>query len=336
MKILYAIQGTGNGHVARAEDVIPILRQYGDLDLFLSGAQADIRLDHPVKYRSKGLSFYFGKAGGVDLVKTFSRNSPRDVYNEIKRFPVDKYDVVVNDFEPITAWACLQKKIPCVGLSHQSALLSPFTPKPKTHDPVGEWILRNYAPVKAFVGFHFARFDGNIITPVVRRRIREAQISDKGHYTAYLPAYDERKLLPVLNKFPAVRWHVFSKHTRVPYHIRKISVYPINNEEFTASMTSSSGVLCGAGFETPAEALYLEKKLLVIPMKRQHEQHYNAAALKKMGVPVMKKLNKRSADKIEKWLDSNEIVKVDYDDVAPEAVGRAMAMAVGKLRDADI
>lgn len=326
MKILYAIQGTGNGHVARAEDIIPVLQQYGKLDLFVSGAQADIRLAYPVKYKSKGLSFYFGKRGGVDLMKTFGRNSSRDVYHEIKTFPVEKYDLVINDFEPITAWACINKRIPCVGLSHQSALLSPLTPKPKNFDPIGEWIIKHYAPVKNYVGFHFSAFDRNIYTPVIRRRIREAPVSDKGHYTVYLPAYDERKLLPILSRFPSVRWHVFSKHTRTPHHLKRISVYPVNNEEFTASMASSTGVLCGAGFETPAEALYLQKKLLVVPMKGQHEQHYNAAALKQMGVPVVKKLKKKSVARIGQWLDERKTVHVEYDDVAPQAVGTAMAI----------
>ena len=79
MKILYAIQGTGNGHIARAEDIVPILRQHGDIDLFVSGAQADIKLSYPVKYKSKGLSFYFGKRGGVDLIKTFRKNSSKEV-----------------------------------------------------------------------------------------------------------------------------------------------------------------------------------------------------------------------------------------------------------------
>lgn len=327
MRILYAIQGTGNGHIARAEDIIPVAQKYGKLDLFVSGAQADITLGYPVKYTSKGLSFYFGKGGGVDLLKTFQRNSVRDVYNEIKAFPVEKYDVVINDFEPITAWACAQKNIPCVGLSHQSALLSPLTPKPKNYDPVGDWIIRNYAPVSSYVGFHFSRFDKNIFTPVIRRRIRESPITDRGHYTVYLPAFDDRKLLPVLSKFPSIRWHVFSKHCARPYHVSKISVYPVNNEEFTASMTSATGVLCGAGFETPAEALYLGKKLLVVPMKRQYEQHYNAAALKQMGVPAIRKFKKKSIAKIGKWIDSARIVEAQYTDVAPEAVGQALALA---------
>lgn len=327
MKILYAIQGTGNGHIARAEDIIPALRQYGKVDILVSGAQADIRLECPVDYRSKGLSFYFGKSGGVDLLKTFGRNNAKDIYKEIKSFPVEKYDVVINDFEPITAWACIQKRIPCVGLSHQSALLSHYTPKPKAYDPVGDWIIRNYAPVKSYVGFHFSSFDRNIFTPVVRARVRNSVVSDNGHYTVYLPAYDDKKLLPVLNKFPTVRWHVFSKHTKSSYHIGKISVYPVNNEEFTASMTSSTGVLCGAGFETPAEALYLGKKLVVVPMKRQYEQHYNAAALKQMGVPVIKKLKKKAVRKIEAWLDTDHRVQVAYTNNAGQAVESAIALA---------
>lgn len=328
MKLLYAIQGTGNGHIARAEDIIPVLKEYGQLDIFVSGAQADIQLEHPVKYKSKGLSFYFGKNGGVDLLKTFGKNSSREVYRGIKDFPVGKYDLVINDFEPITAWACISKRIPCIGLSHQAALLSSQTPKPRSFDPVGDWIIKHYAPVKNYVGFHFASFDRNIFTPVIRRRIREAGITNKGHYTVYLPSYDDKKLLPILGKFPSLRWHVFSKHTNTPYHFRRISVYPVNNEEFTASMTSSAGVLCGAGFETPAEALYLQKKLLVVPMKRQYEQHYNAAALKEMGVPVIKKLKKKkSVDRIQEWIDSREAVKVLYPDIAPEAVGCALALA---------
>lgn len=327
MKILYAIQGTGNGHIARAEDVIPILKEHGKLDIFVSGAQADIKLDYPVKYRSKGLSFYFGKRGGVDLLKTFGRNSSIDVYNEIRNFPVEKYDLVINDFEPITAWACIHKLVPCIGLSHQSALLSPFTPKPKSFDPMGDWIIRHYAPVRQYVGFHFAAFDKNIFTPVIRKRVRDAAVTDHGHYTVYLPAYDDRKLLPILSKFPSVRWHVFSKHAKSPYHFRRISVYPVNNEEFTASMASSTGVLCGAGFETPAEALHLGKKLLVVPMKGQHEQHYNAAALKGLGVPVMKKMKKKSVKKIGEWLDSKNTHETTFNDVTAEAVGAAVGMS---------
>lgn len=329
MKILFAIQGTGNGHLARAEDVIPILKEYGELDLFVSGAQADIKLSYPVKYTSKGLSFFFGKKGGVDFLKTFKKNSSRFVYKEINKFPVEEYDFVINDFEPISAWACKRKQVPCVSLSHQSALLSANVPRPpRSMDLVGEWLIHNYAPAHHHVGFHFERYDEFIFTPVVRSFIRELSVKQKDHYTVYLPAYDDKKLVPLLSRFANVQWHVFSKHTKTAYNVGKLSVFPVNNKKFVESLTSSKGVLCGAGFETPAESLFLGKKLMVVPMKAQLEQHYNAAALKKMGVPVLKKVKKKQLLKIEQWLDSSDIIHVDYPDVTSEAV--AMAVSLGK------
>ena len=326
MRLLYAIQGTGNGHIARAEDVVPVLREYGNLDIFVSGAQADIKPPFPVKYKSKGLSFYFGKSGGIDFVKTFRRNSSREVYDEIRKFPIDKYDLIINDFEPITAWAARKHKIPCVSLSHQSALLSGKSPQPKHFDPIGEWILKNYAPTDDYVGFHFARFDKSIYTPVIRKSIREAKVTKGEHYTVYLPAYDDRKLVPLLAKVAHVRWHIFSKHASKPYHIGPLSVYPVNNAEFVASMVSSRGILCGAGFETPAEALFLGKKLMVVPMKSQYEQHYNAAALRELGVPILKNVKKKRLPKIVEWIESKRNIVLDYPDKTTEAVEHSLRL----------
>ena len=56
-------------------------------------------------------------------------------------------------------------------------------------------------------------------------------------------------------------------------------------------MSSSKGVICNAGFVTPSEALYLGKRLLVIPLNGQYEQHCNVAALEKIGVLSLNNLN---------------------------------------------
>jgi len=325
MNILYAIQGTGNGHLSRAVDIIPELRKYGKLDLFVSGAQAEVTLPYPVKYKSKGLSFYFGKTGGINFLKTFQKNSSKEVIKEINAFPVEKYDLVVNDFEAISAWASRKKGVRCVSLSHQSALLSKKSPRPKFVDPFGEWLLRHYAPTKKYIGFHFEEYDKNIFTPVIRSAIRDAKVSNKGHYTVYLPAYDDKKLVELLLKIKSkVRWHIFSKHTTNAYHVDLISVYPVSAQDFAESVVSATGVLCGAGFEGPAEALHLNKKLLVVPMKSQYEQHCNAAALKKLGVPVLKKVKKKAIKKIDKWIESAKPLDIWFPDVAADAVERLM------------
>jgi len=324
MKILYAIQGTGNGHLSRSMDVVPCLQKHGDVDVLVSGIQGDLTLPFPVKYKFRGLSFIFGKTGGVSLWKTFAKTNFRRLRNEISNLPVEKYDLVINDFEPVSSWACYFKNKPCISLSHQAAVLAPGAPRPEHEDMMGKLILNNYAPGTAAYGFHFTADGKNIFTPVIRGQVREQEITDKGHYTVYLPAYDDKRLVKRLSAFKGVKWEVFSKHNKKTFTSGSITVQPINNEKFTKSMATATGVLCGAGFETPAEALFLGKKLLVIPMKNQYEQHLNAAALKAIGVPVVKSLKPKHEAVISAWLENDNRVTVDYPDITQQIIDRMM------------
>jgi uncharacterized protein (TIGR00661 family) len=312
MKILYAIQGTGNGHLSRARDIIPILQTKGELDILVSGIQADVELPYPVKYKFKGLSFIFGKKGGVDLIATYKKSNLKQLYREIKSLPVEQYDLVINDFEPVSAWACKMKHKTCIGLSHQAAVINKKSPKPKKKDLVGKAVLNNYAPVTDAYGFHFGAYDKNIFTPVIRSQVRNAGPEVKDHYTVYLPAYSDERIIKILSEIKNTNWQVFSKHSTKEYREKNIHLRPINNDAFIESMVSCTGVLCGAGFETPAEALYLKKKLMVIPMKGQYEQQCNAAALKTMGVPVLKTLKKKHVEKIKQWVKFEQYVPVNY------------------------
>ena len=89
-------------------------------------------------------------------------------------------------------------------------------------------------------------------------------------------------------------------------------------------MATSKGVLCGSGFETPAEALFMRKKLLVIPMKGQYEQQCNAAALKDMGVPVVKALKKKFIKDIINWVETDTIVEVNYPDITEQIIDKLL------------
>lgn len=333
MKVLYAIQGTGNGHLARAKDVIPALMKRVNVDVMISGVQADLDLPFPIKYRYKGLSFIFGKGGGVDLIETFKQNKTRRVIREIRECPVQDYDLVINDFEPISAWACKFKGVRCISLSHQSALRSKRVPKPNHFDWVGSFILKNYAPCHDYFSFHFEKYDDRIFTPIIRSDIRNQEISDQGHYTVYLPAYGDKKLIKILSKVKNAQWQVFSKHSRSAYQKGNVSIQPINGESFSQSMASSAGVLCGAGFETPAEALYLMKKLMVIPMKRQYEQHFNAESLKSLGVPVIKKLGKKHLKSVQSWVDNGKMLRVHFPDQTQVIVDQLLEKYVSTAQD---
>jgi len=313
MKVLYAIQGTGNGHLCRAMDVVPCLKKIADVDILLSGTQADIQLPFEVKYRLKGLSFIFGKSGGVDLWRTFIHSQFRLFIKEVNACPVNDYDLVINDFEPVSAWACSLKDKHCISLSHQAAAIHDLAPKPEEVDRLGKFILKYYAPGNETYGFHFKSYAPNFYTPIIRKQIRDQKVSNQGHYTVYLPSYDDHLLLKYLSRFPEVKWDVYSKHNKEVIMERNIKIQPIDNEKFVESMASAEGVLCGAGFETPAEALFLKKKLLVIPMKNQYEQHLNAAALEELGVPVIKNIRPENDRYVRHWIHNDSFVNVNYE-----------------------
>ena len=314
MKILYAIQGTGNGHISRARAIIPLLCEKGEVDVLVSGMQADVALDYPLKYQYGGLGFIFGKKGGIDLLATYRKNKLKRFKSEIRSLPVDDYDLVISDFEPVSAWACLQKGKPCIGLSHQAAVLNEKAPRPKRKDRGGMAFLNYYAPVTRQYGFHFQNYDAGIFTPVIRDGVRRMNVAQEDHYTVYLPAYSDKRILDMLLHFPEVKWEVFSKHAKGIIEEQNVFIRPIHDHLFLQSMASAKGVLCGAGFETPAETLFLKKKLMVLPMKGQYEQQCNAAALKRLGVPVLKSLKAKYVPEIDAWLDNTDIVDVDYPD----------------------
>ena len=118
MKIFYAVQATGNGHISRAIELLPYLEQYGEVDIFLSGDNSNLDLDGPVKYRSKGISLYYNCNGGLNYWNMFKRFQPLRVRQEIRDLPVEKYDLVLNDFDYITSAACAKKGIPSIHFGH--------------------------------------------------------------------------------------------------------------------------------------------------------------------------------------------------------------------------
>jgi len=321
MKILYAIQGTGNGHISRAMSFIPELEKRGEVDILLSGYQSDISLPWEVKYKLNGLSFIFGKKGGIDYFNTLKKSNFQKFLKEVSQLPIKNYDLVISDFEPISAWACSFRNKICIGLSNQAAVLHPESPQPNNDDVLGKMVLKFYAPANITFGFHFKSYSEKIYTPVIREAVRALKVTNEGHYTVYLPAYDDERIIKMLEQIPQKKWEVFTKHNNKKYIYKNIIIKPIESEAFLNSLAACEGVLCAAGFATPSEALFLRKKLMVIPMKKQYEQQCNALALAQMGVPVIRSLKDKWLPQIRNWINKGKPVNVDYPDNAALIIG---------------
>jgi uncharacterized protein (TIGR00661 family) len=313
MKVLYAIQGTGNGHLSRAQEIVPVLNKYVDTTVLVSGNQSQIQSNFDVNYQKTGLTFLSGKTGKIDLLRTVFKSHPIDFFNEIRTFPIKQFDLVITDFEPVSAWSSLMHGVPCIEMSHQAAVIHPNSPKSESRNRIGEYILNHYCPTKEKIGFHFDQYGENIHTPVIRKNIRSIDAKNHGHYTVYLPSYHDEILFQFLKQFP-VQWEVFSKFSKEKTTQGNVHFHPIDNEAFTKSFANCEGVLCGAGFELPAEAMFLNKKLMVIPMIGQYEQQCNALAAKNMGAIMIDGLNLLHHRTINLWLNQGIQLHVDYQD----------------------
>ena len=319
MKILYAIQGTGNGHISRAREIVPLRQQYGELDLLVSGTQAEVSLSQPLKYRMHGFSFVFGTKGGVDKWATYKlMNLPR-LWKDIHHLPLAQYDIIINDFEPVSAWACRLQKLESVSLSHQCSFVSKKTPRPAKWN-VAEWLFKYYSPTTHHIGFHFDRYDDFIHTPVIRSEIRKLTPTNEGHYAVYLPAYDDKTLVKYLSQVKDVEWQIFSKRQKAVKREGNVQIFPVNNEAFNKSLASCTGLLTGGGFEGPAEALFLQKKVMMIPMTGQYEQQCNALAASKLGVPVVSAIDENFTGEVNKWIADDKKIKVDFPDETAQIV----------------
>lgn len=320
MKILYAVQATGNGHLSRAREIVPILQQYGTVDIAVSGTQSDVKLPFPIRYKKQGVSFIYDNRGGINWQNTFINARLIQLTKDIWNFPLEKYDLIFNDFEPVVAWACKRKGIPCIGLSHQGAFLSQHTPRPKYQNFMGEMTLKHFAPVSEISAFHFERYDDFIYTPVIRQEIRQATISQKEHIAVYLPAVSDELLIKYFSSVREIEWKVFSKRVKKIEIEGNVTIQPIQNKAWVEALASAEGVLMGAGFEGPAEVLFLGKKLMVMPMIGQYEQLCNGIALEQMGVRMFRRIKSNFSELLEDWLKNVPIIQVQYPDETAQII----------------
>lgn len=308
MKILYGIQGTGHGHISRARAILPLLMEKADVDVLMSGTNCKLGLDTGTITRKRGISFEYDAVGSVSILGTALGADLFRLIRDIHSLPVDEYDLVVSDFEPITAWAAFTSGVPSIGMSHQASFLSEQTPRPRKMSPIAESFLKRFVPCSRSIGFHFQRYDRFIEPPIIRDQVMNLSPETGGHITVYLPAFDHETIVSIFRPIDEVRWEIFSPYCDKPYTHGSVSVFPVGNEPFLQSLEQCLGVLSGAGFETCAESMYLGKKLMVLPIRNQYEQLCNAAALQKMGVAVLDGLGKNVPATLREWIREHPVI----------------------------
>lgn len=302
LNILYGVQGTGNGHTTRARVMAKAFQARSDIkvDFLFSGRPKDKYFDMEVFgdfQTRKGLTFIHSD-GAIDQLKTVLQAKPIQLLKDIRGLDLSGYDLVLNDFEPVTAWASRLQKVPSISISHQAAFAHDV---PKAGQSLTDRIIMNcFAPTQMSLGVHWYHFGHSILPPFIEDQISD--VTSGSHYLVYLPfesLSEIRTLLESLSEYNFLCFHPDVTQEQDEGHIswRKTS-----KAGFHKALHSCAGVIANGGFELSSECLQLGKKLLIKPLHGQFEQLSNAKTLDTLGLcQIMMSLDQ---EKLEQWLDS--------------------------------
>jgi uncharacterized protein (TIGR00661 family) len=273
----------------------------------------------------EGLSFTV-ENGRIKPLATLLNSRPWRLLSDIKQLPVHNYDLVISDFEPVTAWAARRQGKPCLGLGHQYAFNYDI-PK-KGGNRVSQLIMQQFAPAEHSLGMHWYHFNQPILPPIVDVHASCPEV-ETDLVIVYLPFEAPARVKELIKDLDGYRFLYYGDFP-VSRTEGNIVYNPVSREGFQRDLARCGGVICNAGFELSSEAISLGKKLLVKPLRGQMEQISNGFALEQLRLGVC--VDTLTPDIIGRWLKDSESVRIDYPDVARFIVDWILG---GKLDDKD-
>lgn len=262
----------------------------------------------------RGLSFCWHD-GRIDYLATTLNNNLIRLLRDIRCLDLSNYDLVITDFEPITAWAAKRSKTPSLGIGHQYAFRFDNVPT-SGHTVIGKLLLDHFAPAQRTLGFHWHHFNSAILPPLIEPQAHTISC-EPDKILVYLPFENSMRVIEFLRVIKDVDFYFYcavdAARDEHNLHLR-----PLDREAFQRDLASCNGVIANAGFGLLSEAIQAGKKLLVKPMQRQMEQLSNAAAIEALEIgEVMQGFNLRQ---LREWLSEECPGPRPYPDVAKAIV----------------
>jgi uncharacterized protein (TIGR00661 family) len=275
VKILYGVQATGNGHITRARAMNQAFKNNKlEVDFMFSGRKQEDLFDMEEfgNYACyQGLTF-ITKSGSIAPIATLKKSNIRQLYRDIRALDLSQYDLILTDFEPISAWSARAQRKNSVAIGHQYAFGHKI---PKAGDNfLTRLFMQYFAPAKVELGLHWHHFGQSILPPIAQTHSKPLKVINN-KIVVYLGFESPEDIIHLIAPFSDYIFYVYGNFgediINSSSDLPHIKFCRLSRETFKEDLASCNGVISNAGFELSSEAIHLGKKILVKPLAGQIE-----------------------------------------------------------------
>lgn len=313
-KILYGVCGIGNGHMHRQLPLIEYFSRDYQIVIFAYDTSFHFYRDHFKDYPfvtvlEVAVPFYVGSRTGIDFEATKKLLSNKKDYEGIngRAITITEQilgvpDLVITDYEPISASYAYSHQVPLVTIDQQSKYLAGEFPT-ELH---GQTYADEVARLKMFFPTATARIacsffdvkkkkDGDevqMFPPILREEIFQMKniITPHASLLVYLSSQKEfhqdlEEIFLICSRMQHIDFHIFSPQSTKAPLASNVHVYVHGDRAFGRILKNCAGIVATAGHTLLSEAMHLSIPVYAIPLA-VYEQQMNAEVIDKNGFGV--------------------------------------------------
>src|SRR3989338_5803802 len=306
--IFYGVAGEGNGHAIRAKTIIDELKKDNVVHIFSHGkGYTYLQQFFPVK-RILGFHMYYinntvsSFLTGIINIAKLPLMALASLQYSIA-FVKHKPAVVITDFEPFALYWAKIFNIPTISIDNQHSITNTKIDKIGGQcltELYSKIIIRTFLPnpdntiITTFFPAEITKKNTVLVPPVIKPEVQEIKNKktkskeqkqksnaqkNKGHIFVYQTSPSYKRMFPILKKInKQFIIYGFNKEAKEG----NLTFKKFNTEEYLEDLATADVVIINGGFTTLSEALFLEKPIFSIPIKRQFEQIINGHYLNKL------------------------------------------------------
>ncbi len=295
-RILYGVCGEGMGHAIRSAVVIEHLLEKNEVIIFAS--------DRAYKYLSNKFDDVYEIEGVNTVYEGNQVNNTKTLISNIRDFPLDleynmrlmysvakafKPQIIITDFENYSNLLSKILRIPLISLDNMHVITQCDI---RVYTQYLSDRIRAAGVVRLFVqrprqylitSYYFPPVKNpekvKMFPPILRENVLQLKPVEGEHVLIYQTTDSNLELLELLKEFDD-EFIIYGFHKNKKE--ANLTFKEFNEDEFFQDLASARAVITNGGFTLISEALYLEKPVLSIPVKKQFEQILNAIYLKRL------------------------------------------------------